>query len=68
MLMPIPADELAARRAAWVDARHQGAYMVVVQRGAALVHFPLAQLRIMAGDTIVALVSPYSNEPTSQTL
>lgn len=59
-------DELTARHAAWVDARHQGAYMVVLKRGAALIHFPLAQLRIMAGDTILALVSPYSQEPMAE--
>ncbi len=63
----IPAAELAARRAAWADARRTGAYVVVVQRGDVLIHMPLAALHITRGDTIIALVSPYSQEPARPT-
>ncbi|MCB8988111.1 MAG: hypothetical protein H6661_10230 [Ardenticatenaceae bacterium] len=56
-------NEAAAKYTAWLEAKRQGAYMVVIHRGDALVNFPLTELRIMRGDTVIALVSPHS-QPT----
>lgn len=56
-------DELTAVRAAWERARTEGVHQVVVDARPVIEIRPLPTLRIMRGETILALVSPTADYP-----
>lgn len=60
-------DEQTCKRNAWLAARQTNTHQVVIQRAQAIFHRPLPDLKIERGDTILALVSPYSDEPKQDT-
>lgn len=60
-------DEQTCKYRAWQVAKETNAHQVVIQRGEAIFRRPLDDnLDLQRGDTILALVSPYSEQPKQE--
>lgn len=59
---PISDEEQTARAQAQADARRQGCHLVLVLRGDAYITQRLLDLKLITGDVICALLSPYPHD------
>jgi len=60
---PTVDDEAAAKQLAWRLATETKQHQIIVARGPVFVIKPLPSLVIAAGDVVISLVSPSSQEP-----